>query len=328
MLSDPRLDDRLGAGNPVLAFDVGGTDLKAALVDSSGRIVELLRRPTPLDGERTGDAVVATTAALLGDFRRRHPRIEPAAAGLVVPGHVDELRGVGVLAENLGWREYPFRDRASQALGVPVSFSHDVRAAGEAEYRLGAAKDFRDVVVMAIGTGIAGAIFVGGSLVTGGGMAGEIGHSRVADGPACACGGSGCLEAVASAAAIARRYTALSGVPVAGSRDVLERARSGDPAAQRVWDSALDALALDLSHTVALLAPEAIVIGGGLAQAGDALFVPLAERLDGILTFHRRPVLLAARIGENAGVIGAALRARELLAAPASDHAPLRERAR
>ncbi len=327
MASDTRFDDRLGAGLPVLAFDVGGTDLKAALVDSSGRIVELLRRPTPLDGERTGDAVVAATAALLDDFRRTHPEIEPAAAGLVVPGHVDEGRGVGVLAENLGWREYPFRDRASEALGIPVSFSHDVRAAGEAEYRLGAAKDFRDVVVMAIGTGIAGAIFIDGTLFTGGGMAGEIGHSRVADGPECACGGRGCLEAVASAAAIARRYTALSGVPVAGSREVLERAGSGDPAAQRIWGSALDALALDLSHTVALLAPEAIVIGGGLAQAGESLFIPLAERLDGILTFHRRPMLLAARIGENAGVIGAALRARELLA-PDSVHIPVRERAR
>lgn len=321
MASDTRHDDRLGAGRSVLAFDVGGTDLKAALIDSSGHIVELLRRPTPLDGERTGDAVVAVTAELRDEFRRRHPGIEPVAAGLVVPGHVDEVRGVGVLAENLGWREYPFRERTSDALGLPVSFSHDVRAAGEAEYRLGAAKGIRDVVVMAIGTGIAGAIFIDGTLFTGGGMAGEIGHSRVADGPECACGGRGCLEAVASAAAIARRYTALSGVPVPGSREVLERAAAGDPAAQRIWDSALDALALDLSHTVALLAPEAVVIGGGLAQAGDALFVPLAARLDGILTFHRRPLLLAARIGEDAGVIGAALRARELPSAAVPERA-------
>lgn len=307
--------DAIGAGDAVLAFDVGGTDLKAALVDVDGRIVELLRRPTPLDGEHTGETVVAATAELSAEFRRMHPGIAPAAAGLVVPGHVDEQRGVGVIAENLGWRDFPFRDRASAALGMPVSFSHDVRAAGEAEQRMGAAAGFRDVVVMAIGTGIAGAIFIDGALYTGGGMAGEMGHSRVADGPECACGGRGCLEAVASAAAIARRYTALSGVQVAGSREVLERARAGDPAARRIWDSALDALALDLSHTVALLAPEAIVIGGGLAQAGDDLFGPLAQRLDGILTFHRRPLLLAARIGENAGVIGAALRARDLLAA-------------
>jgi glucokinase len=287
-------------------------------VDSDGRIVALTRRPTPLDGERTGQAVVAATAELAADFRSAHPEVVPTAAGLVVPGHVDEETGVGVFSENLGWRDVPFRDLATAAYGLPVSFSHDVRAAGEAEYRLGAAAGFRDVVVMAIGTGIAGAIFIDGALFTGGGMAGEMGHSRVADGPECACGGRGCLEAVASAAAIARRYTAISGVPVAGAKEVLERARSGDPAARRIWDSALDALALDLSHTVALLAPEAVVIGGGLAQAGDELFVPLAQRLDGILTFHRRPALIPARIGENAGVIGAALRARDILSAPAA----------
>lgn len=311
-------DDRLGSGVAVLAFDVGGTDLKAALVDSSGRIVELIRRPTPLDGERTGEAVIAATAELAAGFRLDHPEVVPVAAGLVVPGHVDEETGVGVYSENLGWHDFPFRDRATEAYGMPVSFSHDVRAAGEAEYRLGAAAGFRDVVVMAIGTGIAGAIFIDGTLFTGGGMAGEMGHSRVAEGPDCACGGRGCLEAVASAAAIARRYTAISGVPVAGSREVLARARTGDPAAQRIWDSALDALALDLSHTVALLAPEAIVIGGGLSQAGDELFVPLAQRLDAILTIHRRPLLIPAHIGEDAGVIGAALRAREFLA-PAAD---------
>lgn len=307
----------LGSGEPVLAFDVGGTDMKAALVDGAGRIVQVVRRATPVDGERTGDAVVTVIAEVAEEFTARHGQIRAAAAGVLVPGHVDDVNGIGVFAENLGWRDYPFRDRASAVLGVPVSFSHDVRGAGEAEHRLGAASSYRDVVVMAIGTGIAGAIFVDGRLHSGGGMAGEMGHSRVAEGPECACGGRGCLEAVASAAAIARRYTAATGVPVPGAREVLQRAEAGDPAAAQVWDSALDALALDLSHTVALLAPEAIVIGGGLSQAGDALLVPLAERLDAILTFHRRPVLLRASIGENAGVIGAALRARDLLAATA-----------
>ncbi|WP_431221465.1 ROK family protein [Leifsonia xyli] len=297
----------------MLAFDVGGTDMKAALVDGDGRLVEVLRIPTPHDGAATGDAVVDAAARLSERFAATHPGIVPEAAGLLVPGHVDDQAGVGVFAENLGWRDFPFRARAEEALGLPVSFSHDVRGAGEAEHRLGAAAPFRDVVVMAIGTGIAGAIFVDGRLYTGGGMAGEMGHSRVADGPVCACGGVGCLEAVASAAAIARRYNALTGDGVPGAREVLQRAEAGDAVARQVWESALDALALDLSHTVALLAPEAVVIGGGLAQAGPALFGPLAQKLDGILTFHRRPVLLPASIGENAGVIGAALRARDLL---------------
>ena len=204
----------LGAGAPVLAVDVGGTDMKAALIDADGRIVDVVRRPTPLSGESTGEAVVAAVAELAEAFRVAHPDVVPEAAGLLVPGHVDDEAGVGVFAENLGWRDFPFRDRASAALGIPVSFSHDVRGAGEAEHRLGAAAPFKDVVVMAIGTGIAGAIFLDGRLHTGGGMAGEMGHSRIADGPECACGGRGCLEAVASAAA---RILAMPSYSAAGS---------------------------------------------------------------------------------------------------------------
>ena len=303
----------LGAGSAVLAFDVGGTDMKAALVDDLGSIRDVVRVRTPIDGERTADAVVTRIGELARELLIDHPDVHPQSAGLLVPGHVDDESGVGVFSENLGWRNYPFRDRARDTLDMPVSFSHDVRGAGEAEYRLGAAAPFRDVVVMAIGTGIAGAIFIQGALYTGHGMAGEIGHSKVADGPQCACGGNGCLEAVASAGAIARRYTQATGQVVYGAKDVLDRADRGDLRARQIWESALDALALDLSHTVALLAPEAIVIGGGLSQAGGALFEPLERRLDAILTFHRRPRLLPASIGENAGVIGAALRARDLV---------------
>ncbi|MGV8967242.1 MAG: ROK family protein [Cellulomonas sp.] len=303
----------LGPGTAVLAFDVGGTDLKAALIDDLGSICEVVRAPTPRAGERTGDAVVALVGELARRLRASHPHVRPVAAGLIVPGQVDDDAGVGVYSENLGWRDYPFRDRSEAELGQRVAFGHDVRAAGEAEYRLGAAAPYLDVVVMTIGTGIAGAIFVGGQLYSGGGMAGEMGHSKVADGPECACGGRGCLEAVASAGAIARRYTAATGVAVARAKEVLDRARRGEPAAVVIWESALDALALDLSHTVALLAPEAIVLGGGLSEAGADLFEALERRLDAILTIHRRPRLLRASIGENAGVVGAALRARDLV---------------
>lgn len=311
----------LGAGAAVLAFDVGGTDMKAALIDGSGAILAIERRPTPHDGERTAEAVVAAVAELSSRFRAAHPLITPLSLGLLVPGHVDDAGGIGVFSENLDWHDFPFRDRVRDVVDLPVAFSHDVRGAGEAEYRLGAAAPFDDVVVVVIGTGIAAALFVDGALYAGGGMAGEMGHSRVADGPDCACGGRGCLEAVASAAAIARRYTALTGRPVAGAKEVLALARSGDHDAHTVWQSALDALALGLSHTVALLAPQAIVIGGGLSQAGGALFEPLTAKLDALLTFHRRPLLLPASIGEDAGVIGAALRARDLVAARSAEGA-------
>ena len=307
------LTPSLGPGAAVLAFDVGGTDMKAALIDETGRMLELERVRTPVSATGGVDEIFDEIGRLATVFGARHPSLIPRAGGLLVPGYVDDDSGVGVFSENLGWHDVPFRDRASALLGMPVAFSHDVRGAGEAEYRLGAAAPFSDVVVMAIGTGIAGAIFLSGAIHVGGGLAGEMGHSIVADGPDCACGGRGCLEAVASAGAIARRYNALTGQSVPGAKEVLERAAAGDPDANAVWESALDALALDLSHTVALLAPEAIVLGGGLANAGDRLFEPLRQRLDALLTFQKRPLLLPASIGENAGVIGAALKARDLL---------------
>ena len=311
----------LEPGAPVLAFDVGGTDMKAAIVDDEGRMLETLRVPTPLSGERTGERVVQQVTELALELTQRHPLVAPAAAGLLVPGHVDDVRGVGVFAENLGWLDYPFRDRASAALGMPVGFGHDVRGAGEAEHRLGAARGFDDVLVVTIGTGIAAAVFIGGHVYSGGGLAGEIGHDRVAEGPICACGGRGCLEAVASAAAIARRYTLRTGTAVEGARGVLERMHGGDANAAAVWDSALDALALGFSHSVALLAPQAIVIGGGLSEAGEELLAPLRERLDRILTFHRRPQLVKASLGADAGLIGSALTARDARAASEGDPA-------
>jgi len=302
----------LGEGSAVLGFDVGGTDIKAALVDTAGRVCEVVRVATPRDGEHTADGVIAAVGELGRRFRENHPEVLPVAAGLLLPGEVNDETGIGVSSENLGWKNYPFRDRAESALSLPVAFSHDVRGAGVAEHRIGAAAPFEDVVVMVIGTGISGAIFIQGKLLVGGGMAGEMGHSKVADGPVCVCGGHGCLEAVASAGAIARRYTRATGVAVSGAKDVLDRAAVGDVHAQEIWDSALDALALDVSHTVALLAPEAVVFGGGLSQAGASLLEPLGRRLDTLLTFHRRPRLLCASIGENTGVIGAALIARDL----------------
>lgn len=305
----------LGDGEPVLAFDVGGTDIKATLVDKAGVLHSIVRAPAPTSDDGTADAVLARIGRLADGLRASFPEVVPTAAGLIVPGLVDEEAGLGVFSENLGWRNAPLRDRAEQILGLPVSFGHDVRGAGEAEFRLGAAAGYRNAMVLVIGTGIAAAIFIDGRAYSAGGHAGEIGHSLIAsDGPLCACGRHGCLEAMASAAAIAREYSRVSGTPVDGAKEVLERAHSGDALAQKVWADAIEALALGLAQSVAILAPEAIIIGGGLAAAGDALFSPLASRLDAILSFHPRPRLIPASIGQDAGLIGAALRARALAA--------------
>lgn len=310
---------QLGTGPAVLAFDVGGTDTKATLVGTDGRLIDTVRVPTPHSVDGTGDAVLAQIETLAVRFRAAHPDTDIRAAGLIVPGLVDDELGIGVFSENIGWRDVPFRSLAAERLGVPVYFTHDVRAAGAAEYQLGSAGQYSNVLVVVIGTGIAGAVFIDGKPYSAHGYAGEIGHSVVSPGGTlCACGGHGCLEAIGSAGAISRLYRA--GLPSGdhvdgplGAREVLERAQSGDLLAQRVWSDATDAIGLALAQSVALLAPEAIVLGGGLAQAGDALFEPVSERMNSFLTFHRRPVLLPATVGENAGLVGAALGARSIL---------------
>jgi glucokinase len=303
----------IGSGAAVLAFDVGGTDTKAALFDDSGAMLGLSRTPTRHRGTGTAAAVIDRLAELAERLARDFPTVVPRAAGLVVPGLVDDERGVAIQAANLDWANTPFRHLATDRLGIPTAFSHDVRGAGQAEHRLGAARPYQDVVVLVIGTGIASAIFINGRAHVAGGFAGEIGHAVIDPaGLPCSCGARGCLETIASAGAIARRYQERTGVRPHGARDVLERAEAGDPAARGVWESALDALALSIAQLASVLAPQAVVIGGGLAQSGDALFTPLRRRVDSLLSFHRRPELLPAEVGENAGLIGAALLARDL----------------
>ena len=302
----------LGTGAPVLAFDVGGTDIKSALIDADGTALGLRRTPTPMaKGDRTG-VVIDRLGALAAELRATHPEVTPQAVGLVVPGIVDADAGRGVFASNLGWRDSPIRDLAAAGLGLPVAFDHDVRAASLAEHRLGGARSFANSVVLVVGTGIAGALLVDGVPYTAGGYAGEIGHSPIADGPRCACGARGCLEAVASAGAIARRYRDATGVTPDGAKDVIARAAAGDRVAAEIWNSALDALTMSLAQLTAVVAPEAVVIGGGLSRAGGALFDELRARLAERLSFHRIPELVPAELSGNAGILGAALRAREL----------------
>ncbi|UTT53104.1 ROK family protein [Microbacterium maritypicum] len=302
----------LGIGAPVLAFDVGGTDIKSALFDAEGTALGLRRTPTPIaEGDRT-QVLLERLEVLAEELRAAHPDVVPQAVGLVVPGIVDADAGLGVFASNLGWHDSPLRDLAADRLGLPVAFDHDVRAASWAERRLGGARDYADSVVLVIGTGIAGALLVGGVPYTAGGYAGEIGHSPIADGPICACGARGCLEAVASAGAIARRYREATGIAPDGAKDVIARAAAGDRIAADIWNSALDALTMSLAQLTAVVAPEAVVIGGGLSRAGGALFDELRTRLAARLSFHRIPALVPAELSGNAGLLGAALRAREL----------------
>jgi glucokinase len=295
----------------VAALDVGGTAMKGALVGPDGATRCPLRRSTP----RGPDAVVDAVGGALGELLEgaRWQRLEVAAAGVVVPGIVDEARGVAVFSANLGWRDLPLRALLEARTGLAVGLGHDVRAGALAEATFGAARGERDVLFVPVGAGIAAAAIVDGRLLVAGGYAGELGHLQVdPGGEPCGCGGRGCLETVASGAALARRYAARAGRPVAGAAAVAERVRGGDPDAAAVWDDAVAALAQGLAAAVALLGSRLVVIGGGLAGAGDLLLGPLTEKLLARLSPGptRVPRLVLAALGDQAGCLGAALLAR------------------
>lgn len=299
----------LGPGPAVLAIDVGGTQVKAATLDASGRILDVTRRPTPRSGADAGGAIIEAAVQLLEAARLAGAGIE--AVAMTVPGIVDEERGVGVRSTNLGWRDYPFRDVLGARTGLPTVIAHDVRAAGEAEAQLGAARGADQAAVVTIGTGIAAALRIGGRAYTAGGYAGELGHVVVDPaGPACACGRTGCLEAIGSAAALVRRYRVRGDHPVENAADVLRLVELHDPVAVAVWRSALAALGVGLGMLVSIMAPEVIVVGGGLSEAGDVLLDPLREELAVRCTGLRVPRLAQAELGEDAGTWGAAILAR------------------
>jgi len=304
----------IGAGVPVLAFDVGGTDIKSALFDAEGTALGLRRTPTPAGGADSPQRLIDRLCELADELREQYADIEPQAVGLVVPGIVDEVRGIGVFSSNLGWRDAPLHALAADRFGMPVAFDHDVRTASWAEHVLGGAREYDNAVVLIIGTGIAGSLLVDGRPYTAGGYAGEIGHSPLGEWP-CPCGARGCLEAIASAGAISRRYTDATGERVDGAREVIRRASAGDEVAARIWNEALDALTLSIAQLTAVIAPQAVVIGGGLSRAGGALFDEVRARLADRLSFHRIPALVPAELSGNAGILGSALRARQVVPA-------------
>ncbi|WP_214320404.1 ROK family protein [Nonomuraea sediminis] len=284
----------------VVALDVGGTSMKGGLVSESGAVLLSERRPTPrAEGP---DAVVSAIRTFVGDLAEAGDGV-PVGVGLAVPGLVSPSSAV--YAANLGWRDVPAADFTT--LDIPVMLGHDVQTGGLAESVLGAGRGVSDFLFLPIGTGIAGAMILRGEPYGGAsGWGGEIGHIPVfPDGEQCACGQFGCLETYASAASVGRRYSLRAGLaePVKAEQVV----SSDDPVAIEVWDEAVEALSLALATYTLLLDPSQIVLGGGLAEAGPALFDPVRTRLVKRLTFRDAPPLVPAALGVDAGMLGAAL---------------------
>ncbi len=301
------LDAARNAG-AVIGIDVGGTDLKGSVSDSTGAELLRLQRPTPV-----GDGVPAVVTAIVDLVQELRSRTGPATpvrgVGLIFPGVVEAAAGMARYSVNIGWRDLPLRDLVSERVGLPVAIDHDVRAGGLAELTLGAARGAREALFVPIGTGIAGAVISGGVVVTGARqMAGEIGHIPVCpDGELCACGQRGCTETYASASALPRRYAAAAAAQPLRAEDVLALAAAGDPLARTVFDEALTALGRALVTYTMLMDPSVIVIGGGMVRAGSALLDPLAEAVQRGLVWRDAPAIVAARFGSDAGRVGAAL---------------------
>ncbi|MFF2050399.1 ROK family protein [Leifsonia sp. NPDC058194] len=289
------------SGDPVaLAVDLGGTAMKGAVLSENGAVVAEVTRPTPV-----GD-ILGALVTLLHDLRELAPG-EVVGVGVATPGILDEERGIVQYASNLDWRDVPLLDILRTSLRLPVAVGHDVRAAGLAERRLGAARGFDDFVLIPIGTGVAAALVTAGGTITGAtGSAGEFGHIPVIpDGEPCTCGQRGCLEVYMSGAGVARRYVEAGGEALS-TRSIVARLGT-DPLADRVWDDAVTVLAQGLVTMTLMLDPGVIVLGGGVSQAGDAMFGPLERKVREGLAWRPAPAIVRSALGGDAGRTGAGL---------------------
>ncbi|WP_232851292.1 ROK family protein [Nocardia acididurans] len=300
----------VGADDLVLGLDVGGTTIKAEISDAAGTVLAANAVATPR-GEAAFDAMIELGDKLLATLPDA-ARTRVRRAAVLLPGVVDSARGIAVFSANVGWRDVEVGTRFTDRWGMPVLIEHDVAAAGWAEWRFGGGRDRDTVCVIIIGTGISGTLSVAGRFVRGAiGQAGEYGHIPVrrTHGIPCPCGNIGCVETVASAAAIARAYARRTGSECSSAADVFAMIAT-DPDAQAVVADAVDALADGLVGVVHAVCPEAIVLGGGLAGAGEIL----AERLHDALTDRLRvipgPQVVIGEYGARAGLVGAARFAR------------------
>ena len=295
-----------------LGLDLGGTNLKVAVLewsDQAGAVPTLLASDTvPSHAERGPDGVVAVMVEAGRNAIAVHGPI--ATIGIGVPGLFDRETGVIQLFPNFPgpWTGYPFKARLEAGLGRPVVFINDARAHTLAESRMGAGRGARTMALVTLGTGIGGGLIIDGKLHLGTGTGGEIGHQTVLeDGPMCGCGNRGCAEALAQAKAI----TTAAGK--ASVEEVFAGAVAGDERCVAAVDQATRALGIAVANVVNVLAPDRVVVGGGMSAAGDIIMVPLRARVHEharMLPPERIDIVLA-ELGPLAGGIGAALAGAE-----------------
>ena len=311
-----------------IGIDLGGTNIKAALVRETGEILCEASRPTglPRPAAAVCDDIVRTADEVLAKAGRS--RADAAGLGIGCPGTVDDAAGIVRYSNNLGWQDFPLREYLQAKMGLPAALGNDANAAALGEAVAGCGRGAQSLVVLTLGTGVGSGVVLGGRLLTGyTGAAAELGHMVVADGgELCTCGRRGCLESYASATALIRMTkTAMAQHPesllhaaaqaggVTG-RTAFDAAARGDAAAQAVVDTYLHWLAVGVANVINIFFPEVVGLSGGVANQGEALFAPLRAAVEpmvfGAAFAARRTRIAGCTLGYRAGVIGAALLAR------------------
>ncbi|MCD8350383.1 MAG: ROK family protein [Planctomycetaceae bacterium] len=317
--------------NLFVGVELGGTNLRCAVIDEADghKLVSRYETPTAAhEGcnavvKRIGDGIIAAMKeAGVGPDDVR-------AAGVGVPGPIDQLRGIVHSTPNMpGWNMVPLADILQKATGLKTYVENDANCAGWGEYVAGAGRGVRHMMMVTLGTGIGGAIIIDGKLHIGrDGAAGELGHVCIIDGGLpCGCGARGCVEAYASATAVVRRFIHYLDdgwhSPLHEKRDFLTSydiftaAEAGDPVALRIVEETGHFLGVMASDVAELLNPERCVVSGGMIQAGENLFNAMRNTC---MTRNQHPgrtmEIIPAALGGNAGLIGAADQAKVKLAA-------------
>jgi glucokinase len=306
----------------VIGLDIGGTKLAAALVGPDGLVTERAEKPSPAD--QGPDVMIAAAAQLVRAVRANalSAGVRPVALGVATAGVVNP--GTGWIRSAVGtikdWTGVPVGPRLAQLTGLPTAVENDVNAMALAEVSCGAAKGARSALVVATGTGIGGAIVTDGELRRGRtGTAGEIGHIPVqvddADDPrVCSCGRTGHLEALAAGPAIEARYAAVAGRDsVTALPDIGRAARAGDAIAAAVIGAAGTVLGRAIGGLCNVLDPDVVVLAGGVIALGPMLLDPLTSALRGeTLPGPTDVQVRVSSLGENAGIVGAGIAARQI----------------
>ncbi len=308
-----------------IGIDIGGTKVAAGVVDPDGNVVDRTRRDTP---STSPTEVEDTIADIVRELRSRHYVV---GVGIGAAGFVDITRSTVLFAPHLAWRHEPLRDAVQRRIAMAVVVENDANAAAWAEFRFGAAQREEDLVCITLGTGIGGAIMIGGHLYRGRhGMAGEFGHMQVVPGGhRCECGNRGCWEQYASGNALVREAREMAAANSPLSQPMLadigaepaditgpmvsEAARRGDPAAQELLGEVGQWLGVGMAGLAAALDTGLFVVGGGVSAAGELLLAPARDSFRRTLTgrgFRSEARIVRAHLGNEAGLVGAADLAR------------------